>query len=233
MATSGTRTFNLDIQEIIEEAYEQIGFMDTTGEDLRTAIRTLDLMLLDWVNDDVPLWGVSQFTVALTQDTQSYTLDASYVDIIDAVIRDSNNNDISATRLSMSEYLDRPRKDTSGRPIQYMVERNASGGHTLYVWPVASDGTYTFVAWGLRYLEDAGDDYTNNVDVPRRFLPALCAGLAYNLAKKKMMSNPEAILAILPTLKADYESTYQNAKWEDRERSNLYVRPQTRRGRMR
>tara|TARA_R110000803_G_scaffold80261_1_gene146031 strand:+ start:1332 stop:2027 length:696 start_codon:yes stop_codon:yes gene_type:complete len=231
MATSGTYAFDLEIEEVIEEAYEQIGIEYKTSEQLRTARRSLNLMLLEWVNDDVPLWGIDQTTIALTTDSQSYAVDAQWVDFIDVVIRDSNSVDVSATRLSMSEYLSRPTKATQGKPIQYCIERNTSG-NTLYVWPVASDNTYTLVAWGLRYLQDVGD-YDNTMDVPRRFLPALCAGLAYNLAKKNLAKNPEVIVPLLNPLKADYKEIYEGAKWEDRERANLYLLPTRRAGRTR
>ena len=232
MATSGTYTFDLDIEEMVEEAYEQIGIAYKRGEELRTARRTLNLMLLDWVNDNVPLWCIDQLTVALTTGTQSYTLDPQWLDVLDVVIRDSDGTDVTATRLSMSEYLSRPTKDTQASPIQYTTERNADGGHTLYVWPTAPDNTYTFVAWGLRYMQDIGD-YTNTVDIPRSFLPALCAGLAYGLAKKKIRENPETIIPMLPILKGDYLEAYDKAKGEDRERANLFILPSLRPGRSR
>jgi hypothetical protein len=230
MATSGTYAFNLDIEEIIEESYEQIGIQYKRGEELRSARRSINLLLLDWINDNVPLWSVDQLTIPLTQDTQSYTLDPQWVDILDAVIR-KDGTDVTATRLSMAEYLSRPTKATSGRPIQFTIERNASG-HTLYVWPVASDDTYTFVCWGIRYLEDVGA-YTNNLEIPKRFLPALCAGLAYSLAKKKLMENPEIIGPLLPLLKADYKDIYQKAKEEDEERADLFLLPALTPGRSR
>ena len=225
MATSGTYTFNMDVHAIIEKAHEKCGLELQTSEQLRSARTNLDLLLIRWINDGVNLWTMDQLEIPMTAGTQSYTLDTKYVDILDAVIRDSDNNDTSNYRISLSEYLNRPSKDDTGKPIQHTLERNSTGGHTLYVWPTASDSTsYTFVAWAIRYIEDAGE-YTDNIDIPKRFLPALIYGLAYEVA----MDNP---LKVDPVLRAEikqgYIEAFASARMEDRERASLFITPSAR-----
>lgn len=227
MALSGTYTFNLDINDIVEEAYERCGTEFKTGYQLRTAKRALDLMLLDWVNDGINLWTIDQTTVALVDGTSSYTLNAQWLDVLDAVVRDSDSVDTPLTRITLGEYLQIPKKTQKGVPNQFCLERNSSGGHTLRIYPTA-DASYTFVTWGIRYIQDAGA-YTNNIDVPRRFLPALVAGLAYYLsAKSQSLAVPlvdEAGLLIRRSLKQDYLELYNRAKSEDRDRSSFFILP--------
>ena len=222
MATSGTFTWSLDIAEIIEEAYENCGLELRTGYHLKTARRSLNLLLTEWINDGVHLWTMDQVTVALTTSTQSYTLDAKYVDIIDAVTRNSSNVDVENTRITMSEYLHRPTKSTTGVPTQHTLERNSTGGHTLYVWPTATDDTYSFVGWFIRYPEDVTNDYTDNPEVPRRFVPALTLGLSHRLAIK----NPKTVeLEHRLDLQRMYDIAFAKARDEDRERASFYVLP--------
>lgn len=223
MATSGTFTWTLDIADIIEEAYENCGIELTTGYQLRTARRSLNLLLTEWVNEGVHLWMLDEITIPLTTGTESYTLDAKYVDIVDAVTRDSVNVDIENTRITMSEYLHRPTKATTGKPTQHTLERNSAGlGHTLYVWPTAIDNTYSFVGWFIRYPEDISNDYTNNPDTPRRFLPPLVMGLAHKLALK----NPEKVdAAHRAEIKVEYDRMFRQAREEDRERASFYIVP--------
>jgi hypothetical protein len=221
MATSGTFAWSLDVATVIEEAYSNCDIELRTAYQLNSARTSLDMLLTEWVNDGVNLWLMDQLTVPLTTGTESYTLDAKYVDLIDAVTRDSNNTDTDNFRITMSEYLNRPTKSTTGKPVQHTLERNSTGGHTLYMWPTAEDNTYSFVAWAIRYAEDAGA-YTNNVDTPRRFLPALVFGLAYKLALK----NPKEVTPeIRAELKNEYGRIYEAAREEDRERASLFIVP--------
>ena len=221
MATSGTFTWSLDVAEIIEEAYAHCDIELRTGWQLKTARRSLDMLLTEWVNDGVNLWLMDQLTVSLTTGSQSYTLDPKYVDLIDAVTRDASNLDTENFRITMSEYLNRPNKATTGRPVQHTLERNGTGGHTLYVWPTAEDNTYSFVAWAIRYAEDIGA-YGNTVDTPRRFIPALIYGLAYRLSLK----NPKEVdPGLRAELKGLYNQVYAKAQEEDRERTSLFLIP--------
>lgn len=222
MATSGTFTWNLDVYEIIEEAYENCGMELSTSYQMQSARRSLNMLLTEWVNDGVNLWTVDEMTVSLTADTASFTLNAKYTDVLTAVIRDSSGNDTPLNRITLAEYQHRTDKDMSGKPVEYAIERNSNGGHTLYVWPVQDVGTYTFVSWAIRYMEDVDNTYTDNVDVPRRFIPALVYGLAYKLGIKNKDAVP---LEDRAELEKEYLRTYQAAKDEDRERASFKIVP--------
>ena len=195
MATSGTHTFNLDTAHIIEEAYERIGQQPKTGNDLKTARRSLNLLLTKWVNDGVNLFTLDLTTTSLTKDVNHITLSASqYLDVLDGAIRDnsdtSNPQDISIERISLDEYLNIPTKNDTGKPVQFAVERNSqftSAGtatHKIYFWPIPDQTYYQFTSWTIRYPQDVTATYTQNPDIPRRYLPALISGLAVELAVK-------------------------------------------------
>lgn len=230
MATSGTHTFNLDTAHIIEEAYERIGQQPKTGNDLKTARRSLNLLLTKWVNDGVNLFTLDLTTTSLTKDVNHITLSASqYLDVLDGAIRDnsdtSNPQDISIERISLDEYLNIPTKNDTGKPVQFAVERNSqftSAGtatHKIYFWPIPDQTYYQFTSWTIRYPQDVTATYSQNPDIPRRYLPALISGLAVELAVKFAPDR-------LNILKPLYDEEWMKAKEEDRERVSFYVQPQ-------
>lgn len=230
MATSGIYTFNLDTAHIIEEAYERIGQQSKTGNDLKTARRSLNLLLTKWVNDGVNLFTLDLTTTSLTKDVNNITLSASqYLDVLDGAIRDnsdtSNPQDISIERISLDEYLNIPTKNDTGKPVQFAVERNSqfiSSGtatHKIYFWPIPDQTYYQFTSWTIRYPQDVTATYTQNPDIPRRYLPALISGLAVELAVKFAPDR-------LNILKPLYDEEWMKAKEEDRERVSFYVQPQ-------
>lgn len=222
MATSGTYTFALAIDEVVEEAYEQAGLELRGGYDLSTARRSLNLLLTEWMNEGVNLWTMDQLTTSLADGTSSYTLDARYVDLLDGIVRDSDSIDTNTTRISLSEYLGRPDKaQESAQPTHWALERNSSGGHTLYVWPTPDNSTHSFIAWAIRYIQDIGA-YTNNADIPRRFLPSLIAGLAWHIAIKNPAKVP---MEHRKDLQARYQEIFEKARMEDRERTSFYILP--------
>ena len=240
MASSGTYSFDLDIHEVIEEAYELCGLDDVGGYQLKTAKRALDLLLTEWVNKGVNLWTLDLVSTTLTANTVSFTLSSKYVDIVDAAIRDSvpdPDNDTPANRVTLSRYLDFPDKTLTGTPTQYALERNAGDGHTLYIYPVPDVSTFSLLAWTITYPEDSGS-YTDSPGTPRRFYPPLVYGLAYNIALKNPPlyqisgeggSRPARIGGVSREhrmeLKANYTQAFQEAAEEDRERASLYLVP--------
>lgn len=230
MATSGTYTFNLDTAHIIEEAYERIGQQPKTGNDLKTARRSLNLLLTKWVNDGVNLFTLDLTTTSLTKDVNNITLSASqYLDVLDGAIRDnsdtSNPQDISIERISLDEYLNIPTKNDTGKPVQFAVERNSqftnsgTATHKIYFWPIPDQTYYQFTSWTIRYPQDVTATYSQNPDIPRRYLPALISGLAVELAVKFAPDR-------LNILKPLYDEEWMKAKEEDRERVSFYVQPQ-------
>ena len=222
MATTGTTAFNLDLNSLVEEAYERAGAELRTGYDLRTARRSLNLLTIEWANRGINLWTVEEGSIPLTQGTITYDLPIDTIDLLDHVIRTGtgqNQSDININRISVSTYATIPNKNTQGRPIQVWIDRQASIPQ-INVWPAPDqDSFYTFVYWRLRRIEDAGDGL-NTQDIPFRFLPCMVAGLAYHIARKI----PGGIER-LPQLKADYEELWQQAADEDREKASLRIAP--------
>lgn len=224
MTTSGTTAFNLDLAEIVEEAFERCGSELRSGYDLRTARRSLNLLFADWSNRGINLWTVAQGTIPLVQGTATYNLPTDTVDLLEHVVRTgagtaSTQTDLTITRISVSTYSTIPNKLTQARPIQVYVNRQAPTP-TITVWPVPDrSSTYQFVYWYLRRIQDAGDG-ANTMDIPFRFLPPLVSGLAYYLALK-VPSGYER----LQTLKAQYDQDWMMAAEEDREKAAVRFVP--------
>jgi len=219
MAVSGSNDFELDVADYVEEAFERCGLEVRTGYDLRTATRSLNLMLADWANRGLNRWTMAQTSTSLTSGTADYTLGADTIDILSAVIRTgtgTNQSDISLSRLSRDGYISITNKNTTGRPTQFYVDRQINPIVKLWPTPDSAD-TYTLVYDRLVRMDDA-DSATNTLDVPFRFYPCLAAGLAYYLALKKA---PERI----QVLKAVYEEEFERAAAEDRDRASLSLTP--------
>ena len=214
MASSGSRDFDLDVAEIIEEAYERCGLEVRTGYDARTARRSLNLMFADWANRGLNLWTVQQATQALTAGTATYTFTSDYADLLEVVVRRSST-DFELSKMSRSEYLTVPNKSTQGRPSQYYYNRQISPQITL--WPTPENSTDTLVYYYVQRIQDV-DALVNTTDAPFRFLPCMVAGLAYYTALKKA---PERV----QLLKVVYEEEFQRAADEDEDRVPLKLQP--------
>ena len=218
MATSGSADFDLDVADIIEEAYERCGLEVRTGYDAKTARRSLNIMFSEWANRGVNLWTVRQATLTLTSGTATYSsangLASPMSDILEVAIRRSGT-DYEVDRISRGEYLNVPNKSTTGRPSQFYFNRQISPEITL--WPVPENSTDQLVYYYITRIEDA-DTSKNTADVPYRFLPCMVAGLAYYLSMKKA---PERV----QLLKAVYEEEFQRAADEDEDRVSLKLQP--------
>ena len=214
MATSGSRDFDLDVAEIIEEAYERCGQEVRTGYDASTARRSLNLMFADWANRGLNLWTVKQATQALTSGTATYAFNTTYTDLLEVVLRRSSV-DYQLDRMSRSEYLYLPNKSQTGRPSQYYYNRQTTPEVTL--WPTPDSSSDSIVYYYVQRIEDA-DALVNTTDAPFRFLPCMVAGLAYYIAMKKA---PERV----QLLKAVYEEEFQRAADEDEDRVALKLQP--------
>ena len=243
MAYSGTRTFNLNIEEIIEEAYERCGLEVRSGYDLKTARRSLNLMFSDWANRGLNLWTIDYATQTMTAGTNFYTIDQKVVDIVDAVITttagataniegDEDTTDVAITKISRTEYMNLSRKEQSSsgdaRPTQYCMINGqvttASGSDygrpendmTIFLYP-SPDKAYILKYFYINRIQDAGD-YTDNADVPFYFLPCLVSGLAYYMSLKRspMMT---------ANLKAVYDEEFDRTADANRERVSFRVKP--------
>jgi hypothetical protein len=240
--TSGTTSFNLDVTQIVEDAYERCGSELRSGYDLRTARRSLGLMFLDWANRGYNLWTVDgPYTITLIQGQATYNLPADTVDLIDHVIRTGagsafSQQDLNITRIALPTYLSIPNKLSQGRPIQVWIDRlgsqndSATTGATGYVtgtqyptitvWPIPDGSqTWQFVYYRIRRIQDPGNGVEGQ-DIPFRFLPVAIAGLAYYLSMKIPNALPR-----MQMLKAVYDEQWENAATEDREKASVRFVP--------
>ena len=232
MTTSGTATFDLDLNSLVEEAFERCGSELRTGYDLRTARRSLNLLTIEWANRGINLWTIEQGSIPLTANTITYPLPVDTIDLLDHVIRTGtgqNQTDINISRISESTYSTIPNKNSTGRPVQVWINKQSGADYpttgvkspTINVWPVPPvDNLYTFVYWRMRRIQDAGAGGTATQDIPFRFLPCMVAGLAYYLS----MKIPEASERVV-MLKQDYEEQFRFASEEDRERAPVRFVP--------
>ena len=224
MSTSGTATFNLDLTELVEEAFERVGSEMRSGYDLKTARRSLNLLFADWANRGVNMWTIEQGSIPLVAGTATYNLPSDTVDLLEHVIRTGAGNaatqaDLTITRISVSTYATIPNKLNQARPIQVWIDRQAATP-TITVWPIPDNAqAYTFVYWRLRRIQDAGGG-VNTMDVPFRFLPCMVAGLAYYLALK--VPGGESRLGIL---KQQYDEAWELAAYEDHEKAAVRLVP--------
>jgi hypothetical protein len=223
MTTSGTSAFNLDLTEIVEEAFERVGSEMRTGYDLRTARRSLNLMFADWANRGINMWTFEQGSIPLVAGQATYDLPADTVDLLEHVIRtgagsSSTQADLTITRISVSTYATIPNKLQQARPIQVWIERLNTPRIT--VWPTPDNSQpYVFVYWRMKRIQDAGGG-VNTMDMPFRFIPCMVAGLAYYLALK-VPGGAER----LGVLKQQYDEAWQLASDEDREKASVRFVP--------
>jgi len=222
MAVSGTYDFNLDIDEVIQEATEMIGGEDTLGHEPASARRSINLMLKDWQNRGVLLWSTSVSSVTVAASTTTYSLASSTIDALEVVLnRDST--DIQLQRVTPEEYLLIPNKTQTGRPTQYSIRRERDNP-VMSVWPLPDNSTDVLKMEIISELQDVNKSAIQNADLPKRFLPCLTCGLAYYMSMKRPLVPENRIMM----LKANYEELLMRAMEEDRERASMFIRPRLR-----
>ena len=233
MTTTGTAEFNLDLNSLIEEAFERCGAELRSGYDFRTARRSLNLLTIEWANQGINLWTLEQGSIPMVQGQITYNLPVDTIDLLEQVIRTNagsgpNQIDINITRISADTYITIPNKNAQGRPIQVWINRQSGADYPttgvanpqINVWPAPDQSNYyTFFYYRLRRIKDSGTGI-NTQDIPFRFLPCLVAGLAYQLSLKI----PDA-LERAPMLKQMYDEAWQQASDEDREKAPLRIAP--------
>lgn len=231
MTTSGTSSFDIQLTDMFEEAYERAGSEMRSGYDFRTARRSFNFLTMEWASRGINLWTIESGTIPLVAGTATYNLPVDTIDLIEHVIRQNPGNastqtDISISRISVSTYSTIPNKLNTGRPIQVHINRRSGVTTptgiqypTITVWPVPADNSYTLVYWRLRRIQDAGNG-DGTTDIPFRFVPALTAGLAYQIAMKIPEAAPR-----LPMLQAEYDKQWQLASEEDREKAPVRFVP--------
>ena len=232
--TSGTTVFdkNFSIDEIIEESYERIGLQSVSGNQMRQARRSLNILFQEWGNRGLHYWQIGNNSITLVNNQAVYTMfrstgdgtsDATAVygvdDVLEAVYRNSSNVDSPLTKISRSQYSAFSNKTDKGTPTQYWVQRFIDRTTiTLYLTPGASEAGNTINYYYVRRIQDVGDAYTNATDVPYRFVPCMASGLAYYLAIKYA---PQRV----QELKLLYEDELQRALSEDGSPVSTYISP--------
>ena len=233
MATSGTTNFEttFSIADIVEEAYERIGIQGVSGYQLKGARRSLNIMFQEWANRGLHYWEVGNNSITLVNGQATYTMfrstadgtsDATAVygvdDVLEASFRNSSNVDTPLTKIARSAYQAISNKTSTGQPTQYFVQRFIDKVTiTLYLIPGSSEAGKFINFYYVKRIQDAGA-YTNEADVPYRFVPCMIAGLSYYLAVKFA---PERV----QTLKMLYEDELQRALQEDGSSSSSYISP--------
>ena len=214
MAVSGSKDFELDVSDYIEEAFERCGKEMRTGYDLKTAKRSMNLLFADWANRGLNQWTIQQVTTTLTQGVSEIEVGADTIDILSIVVR-RDGTDYGIDRLSRDDYINIPNKTQQSRSSQWFLDRLISP--VLKLWPVPDNSTDQIIYNRLVRLDDA-DSATDTLQIPFRFYPALAAGLAYYIAIKKA---PDRI----QLLKVLYEEEMQRAMDEDRDRASFNIVP--------
>ena len=238
MAISDTYAFNPDVGDLAEEAFERAGLELRTGNDMRMVRRSLNYLTLEWQNKGINLWTVDEVTIAsstIQKGTSTYDIDINTISILDAVIRTdsgtSKQTDVALDRISGSTYSRIPSKKDEGQPVQFWFQRvgirdvNPSGtinqSPKVTLWPVPDEtNKYEFVYWRMKRIADSDGSAATTMQIPASFLPALVAGLAYQVALKK----PEAFQRV-PMLKQMYEEVLEQAFEEGRTKEDMYLAP--------
>jgi hypothetical protein len=218
MATSGTRTFSLDVATAIEEAYELAGLEARTSYDAVTARRSLNIMFADWSNRGIQMWEVVKVEQTLTEGTNEYTIYDYDIDILDAYIQRTVNSvttDYELDRIDRNEYVTIPNKSSKGRPTELWLERKITP--VIHLYPTPENSTDKLVYYSWRRIQDA-DASIQDIDIPSRFIPCLVSGLAYYLCVKK---NAQKIPVIEPL----YNKDLNNALRYDEDRSTAKFVP--------
>ena len=230
--TSGTATFDktFAIDEIIEEAYERIGMQGVSGNQLRMARRSLNIMFQEWANRGLHYWEVANNNITLVADQSVYTMfrstgdgtsDATAVygvdDVLEASFRNSNV-DSPLTKINRSQYQALSNKTATGQPTQYFVQRLIDRVTiTLYLTPGSNEAGKFINYYYVKRIQDVGD-YTNATDVPYRFVPCMVSGLAFYMAQK---FKPQMV----QQMKMLYEDEFQRALSEDGSPASTFISP--------
>ena len=221
MATSGTVAFRPDVEQIITESYERCGIdaQTRTGDQAVSARRSLNLLFSEWANRGINYWAVQNNTLILVNgQTTPYTLPVGTIDLIDVVIRDTSGTSTTDTvlnRISIADYNQLPEKTSSGKPSQYMLDKQYTPN--LYVWQVPDTSDYSLVYWSINQLEDVTAS-AQDPDIPYRWSDCICAGLASKLALKFAPDRYQILEQV-------YEKSFEFAASTDNDGVTMRIRP--------
>ena len=225
--TSGTTTFSIDVDDLLEQSLEPLGGEHTSAEEAKKARRTLNLLLVEMRNKNIPLNKIGAEAIALTPAVSSYVLNANIENVLSATLCDTppnpkNTSDIKLQSKSIQEFFIIPNKLMQNRPNTYLVERLDDAVH-ITLWPVPNipvNSPYVLKMIVARKIEDVTAAY-QRIDLPTRYLPLLVAWLSFKLSLTRTKTDP----AIRQMLQAEYKEIYQDTVEADNEKTDYMVRP--------
>ena len=240
--TSGTVTFDktFAVDDLIAEAYERIGSQVTSGYQLKTARRSLNIMFQEWGNRGLHYWEIAESNIDLIEGQTEYTFYRSsgdgtssstnatsdvygVADILETTLRTSRTStsqaDQALTKIDRSTYSALSNKLSKGTPSQYFVQRFVDKT-TITVYPTAdsSNASKDIHFYYVKRIQDADSTYTDATDVPFRFVPCMVSGLAFYLAQK---FNPQ----LTQQMKLYYEDELARALSEDGSSTSVHITP--------
>jgi len=240
--TSGTVTFDktFAVDDLISEAYERIGSQVTSGYQLKSARRSLNIMFQEWGNRGLHYWEVAESNIDLIEGQTEYTFYRAsgdgtssstnatsnvygVADILEATLRTdrtaTDQADSALTKIDRSTYSALSNKLSKGTPSKYFVQRFVDKTVvTLYPTPDSSNASKAVHIYFVKRIQDADSTYTDAADVPFRFVPCMVSGLAFYLAQK---FNPQAT----QQLKLYYEDEFARALSEDGSSTSVHITP--------
>ena len=238
--TSGTATFDktFAIDEIVEESFERIGLQNVAGYQLKSARRSLNILLQEWGNRGIHYWEINELDIDLIEGQAEYKFFRSsddgtsavsnpngvygISDVLEAQLRSdrtsTDQSDSPMTKVDRSIYAGFSNKLSKGTPNQYWVQRFIDHvSISVYPTPDSTNASKDMHIYYIKRIQDVGD-YTNAADLPFRFIPCMVSGLAYYLAQKYQ---PQMI----QQMKLLYEDEFQRALQEDGSASSTYITP--------
>ena len=239
--TSGTVTFDktFAVDEIIEEAYERLGIQVSSGYQLKTARRSLNILFQEWGNRGIHYWEVGEANIDVIEGQAEYTFYRAsgdgtsavtnpantygVADVLEATLRSNRTQttqtDSSLTKISRATYSALSSKLSKGTPAQFFVQRFVDKT-TITVYPTAdsSNASKDIHFYYLKRIQDVDSTYTDATDVPYRFVPCMVSGLAFYLSQKV---NPQ----LTQTMKLLYEDELARALSEDGSAASTFITP--------
>ena len=240
--TSGTTTFDktFSIDEIVTESYERIGVQDLNGFRIKSARRSLNIMLQEWGNRGLHYWEIDETNIDLIENQNQYVFYRASADgtsatttptngiygmddVLEATYRtdrtQSTQQDTAMTKIDRSTYSALANKLNTGQPTQYFVQRLIERVNIfVYPTPNSTAASKDMHLYFVKRIQDVGDNYTNATDVPYRFVPCMVSGLSYYLAQKE---KPEFV----QQLKLLYEDELNRALVEDGSSTSTHITP--------
>lgn len=217
MATSGASNFDPTFDDLLQDAAAMVGGGPVLAEELSSAKRGLDYLITDLQNKNILLHKIETTVVPVSISVSGLSLGPSVSDVLVASIRTSST-DILMERDGYERWAEIPTKNQPGRPTRFWCDRRREGS-IINLWPIP-DQTYDVVLTIQKNAEDTLRAF-DNIDLPRRFMPAVIYGIAYWIGLRR---GPRVPTDRLTLLRAEYERAIKDAMREDRERGKVFIR---------